>query len=219
MANISCKKVRLNYYQKNELETLKDITLNLPSKGILGVVGPSGSGKSSFLYALAGMKNKYVKGEILYDGNDITTLDENTLAEMRRKKCAFIFQKHYLIQYLNVLENIQVSKSDVSNEEIDSLLKKLGIEGIKFKFPKEISGGESQRVAIIRAFANRPEIVFADEPTAALDSKYTQIVMELFREKSKDCLVILVSHDRNVFKYFNYKIELEDGRIIARDEI
>lgn len=209
----------MSYDWKKGTETLKNITLNLPSNGILGVVGPSGSGKSSLLYALAGMKNKYVKGEILYEGKNITTFDEDTLADMRRTMCAFIFQKHYLIQHLNVIENIQVSNRGSSDKEIDLLLSKLGIEDIKFRFPREISGGESQRAAIIRAFANSPKVIFADEPTAALDSRYTKCAMELFKEKSKQCLIVLVSHDRNVFDYFNYKIELEDGRIVARDNI
>lgn len=215
MSKLCCEDLWLNYYKNKEDSTLKGISLQLPEKGILGICGPSGSGKSSLLYALAGFKNSYVDGKVLYNGKNILKMKENELAEWRKNKLGFIFQKHYLIQYLNINENIQVV-GDVKKKYIEELMNRLSISDLQAKFPKEISGGESQRAAIIRALATEPEIIFADEPTAALDGKYTRIVMEIFKKKSENCLIVLVTHDKNVFEYFDYKIELSEGRIIER---
>ncbi len=215
MFKLSCRNIWLNYYQNREDATLKDISLDLPNNGILGICGPSGSGKSSLLYAMAGLKNSFLEGEILYNDSNILKMKENDLSQWRKTKLGFVFQKHYLIQYLTVNENIQVASGE-NSEYTEYFMNKLSLYDKRTKFPYELSGGESQRVAIVRALANEPEIIFADEPTAALDAKYTRLVMDAFKEKSKNCLIILVSHDKNVFEYFDYKIELSEGKIIER---
>jgi putative ABC transport system ATP-binding protein len=211
-----CQNASMNYYQSEGADTLKNISVSLPDKGIVGVVGPSGSGKSSFLYMLAGFRRNFVRGSVTYKGIEINKYNEKQLAQIRRNEYGFIFQKHYLIPYLTAYENIMVSTIDrTSLEETSENIKLLGISALAGKRMKELSGGECQKVAIARALSNHPNVVFADEPTAALDRENAMITMGLLKKKS-NCLIIMVTHDTSIFPFFDYKIGLMDGEITER---
>ncbi len=137
--------------------------------GILGIMGPSGSGKSSILYLLSGLK-KPTAGSIFYDNRDILLLNKNDMNGIRQDRFGFIFQRHYLIAHLGILENILLPLKTISEEDTEralDIMKKMGLLKYKDKKPGEISVGERQKAAIIRALINRPEVLFADEPTAS----------------------------------------------------
>lgn len=216
---LACKNLTLNYYENMEMATLKEISIKLPSNGIIGITGASGSGKSSFLYALAGLKQKYCTGDVIY-GKDqnYSKLSEKEMIKLRGRDFGFVFQKHFLISYLTVMENALVVLNNYDKrEEAKTLLKCLSMEEFEERKPKTLSVGQCQRVAIVRALLNNPKVIFADEPTAALDSKSCHQVMELLKEISKDKLVLLVSHDKKVFPYFTECLHFEDGRIVGAE--
>ncbi|HAU86560.1 MAG TPA: ABC transporter ATP-binding protein [Lachnospiraceae bacterium] len=212
MTRIICKDITL-FYKSNI--ALKNVNLKIEQNGLYGIVGASGSGKSSLLYSLAGFKNNNLRGEIWYDDVELTKLKNKQILEMRRKDFGFIFQKHFLIPYLNVLDNVLVSSNDYKNrEKALEYLDKLGIQELAKNKIYKMSGGECQRVAIARALVNDSKVIFADEPTAALDSTMTQVVMKMLKEISKERVVFIVTHDRQVFDYFDRTIELYDGAIV-----
>lgn len=212
MTKIICNNMTLSY--KNNI-ALKNINLKFEQSGLYGIVGASGSGKSSLLYSLAGFKNNNLKGEIWYDDVELTKLKSKQILQMRKKDFGFIFQKHFLIPYLNVIDNVLVSSNDYKNKEMAlDYLEKLGIRNLAKNKIYKMSGGECQRVAIARALVSDSKVVFADEPTAALDSNMTQVVMKMLKQISKERTVFIVTHDRQVFDYFDRTIELYDGEIV-----
>lgn len=194
---------------------LRDISFQYKSKGLLGIMGPSGSGKSSLLYLMAGLKTA-ASGDVLYKGKDLGKLSDNERALIRRKEFGFIFQRGYLLEYLTVLDNILVPLNDASKilrDKALSLMKKLEIEKLAGKRPSQLSGGQRQRVSIIRALMNNPEVIFADEPTSALDHKAAFEVMDLLEEYAKEKLVIFVTHDKSVLGESAEILNIWDGRL------
>lgn len=210
-------KVNLIYEMDKDGGTaaLSDVTLGINGKGLVGILGPSGSGKSSLLYTMAGLKHP-TSGQILYGDCDITLLEEAQLATLRREEFGFVFQQHFLINYMTVLENVLVplNKNTIdTRKKAKYLLKRLGIEHQVNKYPHQLSGGQRQRVAIARALINNPKVIFGDEPTAALDQGSASEVMELFSEYTKDTLVVIVTHDVRILKNAKSLIYVRDGRI------
>jgi putative ABC transport system ATP-binding protein len=206
-----------------EVFILDDITLDIPAKQFLAIVGPSGSGKSTLLGLMAGL-DAPTAGTISLDGRDITTLSEDDLARLRREKVGYVFQSFHLIPTLTARENVAVPLELAGDPEAESkadvLLKAVGLETRGHHYPAQLSGGEQQRVAVARAFANRPAILLADEPTGNLDTATGQQVIELLMRLNRDHggTLVLVTHDQVLAAFADRVVRLLDGRI-ASDEL
>ncbi|MFA9238432.1 MAG: ABC transporter ATP-binding protein [Candidatus Paceibacteria bacterium] len=204
-------KVRnLTHYYNKDL-ALKNINLEIKKGQFIAIIGESGSGKSTLLSILSTLL-KPTSGEIIYE--NINYKDIKNIDDFRRKSIGFIFQFHYLINYLSVKENINLANEKATKEEIFDLLKLLNIENLINKYPDEISGGQRQRVAIARALINNPKIIFADEPTGNLDSKNSLNVFELFKTfANKGTTIIVATHDKNLALKADITYEVKDGKI------
>lgn len=201
-------------------QVLNNINLNIYRNDFTIIMGPSGAGKSTLLYALSGM-DKPTKGNIIFNDIDITKLDQNKLALFRRKNCGFVFQSVYLINSMTVLDNVLVqgllrnkNKNEVK-EKANILLGNVDIkEELRNKFPTELSGGEQARVGIARALVSEPELVFADEPTGALNSKTGKDVLDTLSEFNiAGQSIVMVTHDINSALRGNRVIYIKDGEV------
>lgn len=198
-----------HYYNKDK--ALENINLEIKSGEFIAIIGESGSGKSTFLSVLSTLL-KPTSGDIVYE--NINYKDIKNIDDFRKNNIGFIFQFHYLINYLSVKENINLANEKASKEEIFDLLKLLGIQNLIDKYPNEISGGQRQRVAIARALINNPKIIFADEPTGNLDSKNSLNVFELFKTfANKGTTIIVATHDKSLAALANKIYEVKDGKI------
>ena len=198
-----------HYYNKDK--ALENINLEIKSGEFIAIIGESGSGKSTLLSVLSTLL-KPTSGDIVYE--NINYKDIKNIDEFRKNNIGFIFQFHYLINYLSVKENINLANEKASKEEIFDLLKLLGIQNLIDKYPNEISGGQRQRVAIARALINNPKIIFADEPTGNLDSKNSLNVFELFKTfANKGTTIIVATHDKSLAELANKIYEVKDGKI------
>lgn len=197
---------------------LEDINLEIPDKQVTAIVGPSGSGKSTLLGLIAGL-DRPTSGSILLDGVEITDLHEDEMARYRREKIGYIFQSFHLIPTLNALENVAIPLELKGERQALSraadLLTAVGLQDRGSHYPVQLSGGEQQRVAVARAFACRPSILLADEPTGNLDSTTGQQVIELLLRLNRDhgSTLVLVTHDQALASCAERMIALRDGRI------
>ena len=203
---------------------LDDVSLSIPPKQMVAVMGPSGSGKSTLLGLIAGL-DRPTEGTIVLDGIDITTLSESRMAKFRRMKIGYIFQSFHLIPTLTALENVLVPlelAGDAAAKDLAvELLHAVGLQDRVHHYPVQLSGGEQQRVAVARAFACRPPILLADEPTGNLDSQTGRHVMDLLLSLHRDygTTLVLVTHDRAIASLMHRVIALRDGRIESDDLI
>lgn len=206
---------------ENKVQALKDINLSIEKGKFTVIIGPSGSGKSTLLNCIAGLDN-ISSGKVFLEGKDISTLSDNGLSKLRSEEFGFIFQSFNLIPVINVYENIilpiSIDDKKVDKEHIDNIIDKLGLKDKINKFPNELSGGQQQRVAIARALANKPKIIFADEPTGNLDSKTTDEVMNLLNSCVKEFgqTLVMITHNNEIAKMADVCIEIRDGKIIYR---
>jgi len=202
---------------------LDDITLLIPQKQMVAIVGPSGSGKSTLLGLIAGL-DKPTSGSIKLGGIEITTMPESQMARYRRQKIGYIFQSFHLIPTLTALENVAVPLE--LNGDLDTskraaeLLAAVGLQDRQSHYPVQLSGGEQQRVAVARAFACRPPILLADEPTGNLDSATGRQVIDLLLALNRDhgSTLVLVTHDPDLASCAERIVSLRDGRIES-DEV
>jgi len=199
---------------------LKNLDLEIYEGDFTIIMGASGAGKSTLLYSLSGM-DKPTLGKIIFNDKDITKMNIDSLAFFRRENCGFVFQQNYLINSMSVLDNILVSgllvskkKKEVVNKAKE-LLNKVDInEELWNKFPTQLSGGEAQRVGIVRALINSPKIVFADEPTGALNSKTGRDVLNTLTEfNNNGQSIVMVTHDISSARRGNRIIYLKDGEV------
>ena len=192
--------------------------LKLPDKGLVGIIGPSGSGKSTLMYCLSTLK-KPTDGQIMYNGKELTKLKDGERENLRRDEFGFVFQRHFLVPYLSAVDNVTVAaveKGKAVTERAKALLTGFGLGEKEWnKRPSKLSGGQRQRTAIARAMINNPKVLFADEPTAALDHENAFAVMEILKEYAKDNLVLVITHDRSILKDADSIIEMWDGNISA----
>ena len=204
------KVTNLTHYYNKDL-ALENINLEIKSGEFIAIIGESGSGKSTLLSVLSTLL-KPTSGDIIYEETNYKNI--KNIDEFRRNNIGFIFQFHYLINYLSVKENINLANEKASKEEIFDLLKLLGIQNLIDKYPNEISGGQRQRVAIARALINNPKIIFADEPTGNLDSKNSLNVFELFKTLANiGTTIIVATHDKSLALLANKIYEVKDGKI------
>ena len=203
---------------------LDDVTLSIPPKQMVAVMGPSGSGKSTLLGLIAGL-DRPTEGTIVLDGIDITTLSESRMAKFRRMKIGYIFQSFHLIPTLTALENVlvplELAGHAAAKDLAAELLHAVGLQDRMHHYPVQLSGGEQQRVAVARAFACRPPILLADEPTGNLDSQTGRHVMDLLLSLHRDygTTLVLVTHDGAIASLMHRVIALRDGRIESDDLI
>ncbi len=215
-------------FRKGETQTpvLKNISLDIDSGEFISVMGPSGCGKSTLLYVLSGMED-YDSGEVLFDGENISTYTDDQLADLRRKDMGFVFQQPTFLKNYNLLDNILLpavkgneKNIDILRQKAHQLMERVGIGDLKERKITEASGGQLQRVGICRALINEPKIIFADEPTGALNSKSTKEIMKLFTEiHAIERAVFLVTHDVNVAIHANRILLMKDGEIAKMIEL
>jgi len=199
---------------------LKDLDMEIYQGDFTVIMGSSGAGKSTLLYALAGM-DKPTHGNVIFDGRDISNYSNDKLAIFRRDNCGFVFQQMYLLDNMSILDNIMAAGLLVNKnrkalaEKAKGLLTQFNIEQNTWrKFPSQVSGGEAQRAAIARALINSPAIVFADEPTGALNSANGAAVLDALAEvNAKGQSIVMVTHDLNSAMRGNRIIYLRDGGI------
>ena len=215
---LSVKNLKKSYNDgKSKLEVLKDISFDLKKGSILTIKGPSGSGKSTLL-SLLGTLDTQDSGDIII--NDKNLNDYNEFSEIRNNHIGFIFQFHNLISELNVTENICVpafiSDKEIDHNFLDTLFEYFQLTNKENAFPLDLSGGEKQRVSVMRAIINKPSIVIADEPTGNLDEKNALKLIDLFKKLNKDfeLTFIIATHDNKVFDIGHQKMELSDGKLL-----
>ena len=189
----------------------RDIDLEIASGEFVGILGPSGSGKSSLLYLLSGLKNPTV-GTIKINGTDIGSLNDTERANMRLQRFGFVFQQPYLLGYLTAIENVLTVNAKLE-ERAQSLLDDLGLKDKMNRHPHELSGGERQRVCVARALINSPEVIFADEPTAALDHENGELVEEMLNRHRNQGSLVMVTHDPVMIKQSDRTLVISDGTI------
>lgn len=199
---------------------LKNLNLSIREGDFTVIMGNSGSGKSTLLYALSGM-DRPTLGSISYHGEEISGYSNDKLAIFRRKHCGFVFQQNYLNNSMSVLDNVMICGLLETKDRKElaarakKLLYKVGIGEQTFhKFPTQLSGGEQQRVAVVRGIINQPELLFADEPTGALNSQNTENVLNVFTELNrKGQSIVMVTHDMRSARRGNRILYLKDGII------
>lgn len=200
----------LMHYYNND-KALENINLEINKGEFICLVGESGSGKSTLLSIISTLL-KPTKGELFFKNLNYKNIKD--IDDFRKTNIGFIFQFHYLINYLTVKENIKLANEKATENEIHNLLKILRIENLSNKYPNEISGGQRQRVAIARALINKPKVIIADEPTGNLDSKNSLNVFEIFKKLSLEQVTIIVAtHDKNLAQIANKIYEVKDGKI------
>lgn len=207
---------------ETRVDALREVSMAVAPGEIVGLVGPSGSGKSTLLNVVAcilepSSGRMRLDGDLVYDGRWL----KSDLRKLRLDKVGFIFQFHNLLPFLNATENVAMvlelagANADAASARAMELLDYLGVGNRKKAMPATVSGGEAQRIAIARAMANRPRIILADEPTAALDSQRAASVMDLMSRVAAEqqAAIIVVSHDEKIFNRFHRIFHLRDGRL------
>ena len=208
-------------FDKNkEQEVLKNINIKVKKGEFISVMGPSGSGKSTLLYNICGM-DRVTSGNLIFEGNDISGFSENEFSKLRLERIGFIFQHVNFLKNLNIYDNIvlpaYVAKIQSRKEVIkkaEELMEKTGIRELGEKDITRVSGGQLQRAGICRALINNPDILFGDEPTGALNSKYTKDIMDIICRVNKEgTTVLLVTHDIKVASRSERVLFMNDGSI------
>jgi putative ABC transport system ATP-binding protein len=203
-------------------EILKGINLSLREGEITALVGASGSGKSTLLTIAAGLQPASV-GQVMFQGKNMTHMNSEQVRKIRASEFGFVFQFAHLVPFLTVEEQLllmlDVSESKLKKreqkKEVDKTLKLVGMEHRKNAYPSSLSGGEKQRVAIARAIIHKPKVLFADEPTASLDSKRSKDVMSLIRDLTKtlNITTLIVTHDEEMLAFADHVIKMSDGQV------
>ncbi len=219
---VICRQVSKVYRQNTvSVQALTDINLEIPKKDFLCLSGPSGSGKSTLLNLIGGL-DRPTSGEIDVDGITLASLDKGALAKMRLHRIGFVFQAYNLIPVLTARENIEfvmqlqgVPAAERRTRAMD-ILKEVALDGLEDRRPGELSGGQQQRVAVARAIVSEPSLVLADEPTANLDSKTAENLMQLLQHMNTEHHVTFIfsTHDKLVMDFSRRLIKLHDGKIV-----
>lgn len=207
---------------REEVQVLKNIDVAIYEGDFTVIMGASGAGKSTLLYALSGM-DEITAGSILFKEQEITGLPEKKMARLRAQEFGFVFQQTHLVSNLTLLENVAVAGCAAKagnvreiKEKAETLLERMSVAGAKNRFPSQVSGGEAQRAAIARAVIGAPELLFADEPTGALNRANSEVVMEILTTLNQEGQsILMVTHDTKVALHGNRILYLEDGKILG----
>lgn len=210
-----------------EEEILRGITLTLKEGEITALVGASGSGKSTLLTIAAGLQPAS-NGQVIFDGNNMTAMSSEQVRKIRASKFGFVFQFAHLVPFLTVEEQLilmlDVSESNLSKQskiaEVRNILQLVEMDHRRQAYPSSLSGGEKQRIAIARAIIHKPKVLFADEPTASLDSRKSRDVMLLIQELTKtlNIATLMVTHDEELLSYVDHVIKMSDGIVLQSEE-
>lgn len=221
---LEAAKIHKSYGNKfNRQEVLKGIDITVEKGEFVGIMGPSGSGKTTLLNVLSSI-DRVTDGSIQIQGKEFTNMKEKQLAEFRKHHLGFIFQDYNLLDTLTVKENIMlpltVNKIPKKEAQLffDRVAKELGIWDVKDKYPNEISGGQKQRTSAARAFVHQPSIIFADEPTGALDSKSASDLLNKLSDLNQklESTIVMVTHDPSAASYCSRVIFIKDGKIFTK---
>lgn len=209
-------------YGKNETRVvaLDNVNFSVEKGEFVAIVGASGSGKSTLLHLIGGV-DRPTHGKVYIDNKDIYQMNDDKLAIFRRRQIGLIYQFYNLIPILNIEENItlplDLDNRKVDKNELNNLIKLLGLEKRKKHLPNQLSGGEQQRCSIGRALITKPSIIFADEPTGNLDTKASDEIVELLRKSNKEYkqTIIMITHNMEIAKCADRIIKIEDGKIVS----
>ena len=222
MSIVECKDIKKTYQQgKIEVHALKGVSLSIDKGGFVALAGPSGSGKTTLLNIIGGL-DQPDSGSVSVDGNTFEKMTQSQLALLRLHKVGFVFQSYNLIPVLSAVENVefvmllQGVQAAQRRERANAILDDVGLEGKYDRRPAELSGGQQQRVAVARAIVSNPSIVLADEPTANLDSKTGNGLLEMMKKMNEDKKVTFIfsTHDNMVMDYARRLVLIRDGRIV-----
>jgi putative ABC transport system ATP-binding protein len=206
---------------KVDVPALRGVSLAVERGEFVSIVGPSGSGKSTLFYILGGLTGP-TGGRVLVEGADFSQISDAERTRLRRRRIGFVFQKFNLLPTLSARNNIEVARDiaganhDADTSYTDKITHMLGIAGRLDHRPAEMSGGEQQRVALARALINRPAIVLADEPTGNLDSKNSEIVLQMLRQSNQELgqTVLMITHNPEAARYGDRIVHMRDGQIV-----
>lgn len=226
MGIVECVDVKKTYHQgKVEVEALRGVSLSIDAGGFVAIAGPSGSGKTTLLNIMGGLDHAD-SGDVVVDQQDFSQMSQSELARLRLHRVGFVFQAYNLIPVLSALENVEfvmllqgVPQAE-RRDRAKVILDDVGLEGTYDRRPAELSGGQQQRVAVARAIVSSPAIVLADEPTANLDSKTGEGLLEMMRDMNEKRKVTFIfsTHDKMVMDYARRLIHLRDG-LVADDQV
>ncbi len=202
-------------YNNGKIKVLQDISLEIADGEFVVILGASGSGKSTLMNAMSGLENPD-KGSITVNSININELNDKQLTEFRKQHIGFVFQQYYLLPHLNVESNIKLGANLANNTDYGEIIKVLGLTDKLNKRPSELSGGEQQRVCIARALAKKPQILFLDEPTGALDEATGREVLDyIMQQKEKlDFTMVMVTHNQNIAEMAQKVIKMNSGKIV-----
>ena len=203
-------------------KVLHGVNLKIASGEFIAIMGPSGSGKSTLMHIL-GFLDTLSSGKYIFNNKDVSSLDDNTLAGLRNKKVGFVFQSFNLLPKTSVWDNVRLpllySNEKINLADVDEAIKSVGLQHRRDYTSNQLSGGEKQRVAIARALVNKPEILFADEPTGNLDSKSGIQIMSILADLNKmGKTIILVTHESTTARYARRIVKMMDGKIVSDEK-
>lgn len=218
---IRCQQLQKTYANgEHQIQAVDNVTLDIEKGAFIAVTGPSGSGKSTLLHLLGGLE-KPTAGQVIYQDKNLYSYSDTQLAVLRRRRFGFVFQSYNLIKeltgYENILLPVMLDSRRADQDHINRLIEMLAIGDRVDHLPDAMSGGQQQRVSIARALANKPDILFADEPTGNLDGQSGREVLTLLQYASRELGVtlVLVSHDLRIAEHAQRVIRLEDGRVVS----
>ena len=197
-------------------EVLRGISLNIKDGDFMVILGASGSGKSTFLNVISGLEPADA-GNIFYNDRNISTMSDSEITNFRKNTLGYVFQQYFLLPNLNVDKNVKMGADLANNTDDRKLIEAVGLKDKAKKYPHELSGGEQQRVSIARALAKKPEVLFLDEPTGALDETTGRMVLDLITRLQKEIgfTMVMVTHNQNIADMANTVISMNSGRIIT----
>ncbi len=199
---------------ESRFQVLKSVSLKIEDGDYAVILGASGSGKSTLLNVMSGLERPDF-GQVLYNGEDITTFPDSKLTQFRKENVGFIFQQYYLLPNMNVQKNVRMGADLADNKNYDEIIRAVGLEDKLKKMPSELSGGEQQRVSVARALAKKPKVLFLDEPTGALDEQTGRQVLNYISELQKQLgfTIVMVTHNQNIAEMAKTVIKMNSGVI------